>query len=223
MSSSLLHDRILFSCIYPDKPTFSVVPCVFSSTCFAQNLQPTLDKLEPRAIKCVFVDYSPQKGYRCFDHIHCEFYTYADVTFFESLSYFTPMVSSPIPQSMSSSGDLEKDIVRKLLQVYTKCFKDVVSTSLRADLESITTNLDPPHSASLPTDPSLSTAEMDTSASFDLNLPIAHRKGKRPCILHPISNYISYDRLTPLSRQFAISVSFVFIPKSYQEALMFPE
>ena len=66
---------------------FFVVPYVFSFTCFVKNLQPKLDKLESRVIKCVFVGYSrTQKGCRCFDLTHRKFYIYVDVTFFESVS-----------------------------------------------------------------------------------------------------------------------------------------
>ena len=98
MSSSVLHDRIPFSGMYPDKPTFFVAPRAFSSTCFVQNLQPGLDKLESRAIKCVFVCYSQtQKGYRYFAPVHHKFCTSIDVTLFESVPCFAPTVSSPIP------------------------------------------------------------------------------------------------------------------------------
>jgi len=58
LSSSVLQNKISFSCMYPDKPTFSIVHRVFDSTYFVQNLQPGLDKLKPIAIKCVFVNYS---------------------------------------------------------------------------------------------------------------------------------------------------------------------
>ena len=50
MLSPVLHDRIPFSCMYSDKPTFSVISLVFGSIYFVQNLQPELDKLELRAI-----------------------------------------------------------------------------------------------------------------------------------------------------------------------------
>ena len=61
MSPFVPHDKIPFHCLFSDKPTFSVVPRVFGSTCFIQNLKPRLDKLEPRAIKCVFISYSRKK------------------------------------------------------------------------------------------------------------------------------------------------------------------
>ena len=62
-----------------------------------------------------------------FNPILRKFYTSIDVAFFESLPYFAP-IASLIPQPMPSFGDLEKEIVPKLLQVYTELSKDVVST-----------------------------------------------------------------------------------------------
>jgi len=82
MSSSVLHDRIPFSCIYPDEPTFFFVLRVFGSTCFIQNLQPGLDKLESKSIKCVFVVIHELRN-MCFDPVYCKFYTFTDVTFFK--------------------------------------------------------------------------------------------------------------------------------------------
>ena len=59
-----------------------------------------------------FVCYKrTKKCYRCFDLVHHKFYTYADVTFFESVPYFASTASSPIPQHMPSSKDIEKEIV----------------------------------------------------------------------------------------------------------------
>ena len=79
---------------------------------------------------------------------------------------------------MHGLGDLEKEFIPKSLQVYTRCFKDVVSTTLLVDPESIVAYPDPPHYASLPTDHLLPTVEMDTSTSSDLDVPIARQKGK---------------------------------------------
>ena len=83
-------------------------------------------------------------------------------------------------------------------KVYTKCSKNVIFTSLPADLESTSADPDISHSTSLPTDPLFFTVQMDTSSN--LYLSIAHRKSKQSCTQHPISNYVSYDRLIPLSR-----------------------
>ena len=44
MSSFVPHNKIPFSCMYPDKYIFSVVPRVFGSTCYVRNLQSSLNK-----------------------------------------------------------------------------------------------------------------------------------------------------------------------------------
>ena len=45
---------------------FKVPPRVFGCVCFVKDHRPTLGKLDPQAIKCIFVGYaSTQKGYKC--------------------------------------------------------------------------------------------------------------------------------------------------------------
>lgn len=46
-----------------------------------------------------------------------------------------------------------------------------------------------------------STSSGDPSA----DLPIALRKGTRSCTKHPIANFVSFHRLSPLYRNFALS------------------
>lgn len=46
--------------------SFIVPPKVFGCTCFVHEYRSSAGKLDPRAIKCIFVGYSPtKKGYRC--------------------------------------------------------------------------------------------------------------------------------------------------------------
>ena len=48
----------------------SLPPRVFGCVVYVHLPKPTRNKLEPHAVKCVFVGYGVnQKGYRCFDHI----------------------------------------------------------------------------------------------------------------------------------------------------------
>ena len=50
-----------------------------------------MDKLDLRAVKCVFMGYSPtQKGYKCFDPNKQKYFVTMDVTFFLSQSFFNP-------------------------------------------------------------------------------------------------------------------------------------
>ncbi|KAK2414048.1 putative mitochondrial protein [Trifolium repens] len=61
---------------------------IFGCTAFVHEHK-NVGKLEPRAIKCVFVGYSPtQKGYKCFDPKNKKMYVTMDVTFFENKYFF---------------------------------------------------------------------------------------------------------------------------------------
>lgn len=57
----------------------------------------------------------------------------------------------------------------------------------------------------------------------DLDLPIALRKGVRSCTKHPMTNYVSYEKLSPTFLTFTSQLSSVEIPKNVQEALQVPE
>jgi hypothetical protein len=53
---------------------------------------------------------------------------------------------------------------------------------------------------------------------LDLDLPIAICKGKCIRTGHPISEFVSFDRLTPF-KAFSLLISSLVVPKSYKEAL----
>jgi hypothetical protein len=59
-------------------------------------------------------------------------------------------------------------------------------------------------------------------STSDLDLPIAIHKGKRTCTNHPISNFVSFDCLTPF-KAFFLSVSSLVVPNSYKETLSHPD
>jgi len=61
-----------------------------------------------------------------------------------------------------------------------------------------------------------------SASPFDLEILIALRKGKRSYIDHLILNFVSYDYLNIIFRQFALSLSSKSIPMSYTEALLVP-
>lgn len=62
---------------------------VFGCTAFVHEHK-HLDKLDPRAIKCVFTGYSPtQKGYRCFEPKSKRIFVTMDVTFVENQPFFS--------------------------------------------------------------------------------------------------------------------------------------
>jgi len=56
----------------------------------------------------------------------------------------------------------------------------------------------------------------------DLDVSIALQKGKRFCTDHPLYNFVFYDRITPSFCQFVLSLSSIFILRSYENALLVP-
>ena len=57
----------------------------------------------------------------------------------------------------------------------------------------------------------------------DLDVLIILCKHKWSCIDHPIFNFISYGHLNSSFRQFALSLTSVFIPRSYEETILVPD
>ncbi|CAL5366916.1 unnamed protein product [Camellia sinensis] len=96
MPSSVLHFQIPLELLPVTYPTSSLPPRVFGSVCFV-HLQPrTRGKLDPKAVRCVFLGYSAtQKGYKCYDPHSHRLYVSMDVTFRESESVFPGPPPSP--------------------------------------------------------------------------------------------------------------------------------
>ena len=96
MPSSVLHDQIPCSTIFPNQPLFCL-PCVFGCVCFVHILTPGQDKLFAKATKCVFLGFSQlQRGYRCYSIDTNQYFISADVTFFEDSSFFSAIERSHV-------------------------------------------------------------------------------------------------------------------------------
>ena len=81
----------------------SLPPRVFGCAVYVHLPKRARNKLEPRAVKCVFIGYGVhQKGYRCYDPIQKKVYTTLDYEFFEQSYYYTQLS----PQGKNMSDDL---------------------------------------------------------------------------------------------------------------------
>ena len=68
---------------------FPIVPRVFGCTCLSK-ISPTHTKLDNKAVRCVFLGYSSMsKGYRYYDPLTRHFYNYLDVTFLETVPFYS--------------------------------------------------------------------------------------------------------------------------------------
>jgi hypothetical protein len=91
MPSRILKGKSPFEMMIPGKNPSPIPPKVFGCVSFVHNHSPNRDKLDPRAHKCIFLDYfHTQKGYRCYSPSLRKHFVSADVTFFEDVPYYSP-------------------------------------------------------------------------------------------------------------------------------------
>ncbi|KAF9661127.1 hypothetical protein SADUNF_Sadunf19G0035400 [Salix dunnii] len=90
--------------------SFSLLSRLYPSLYEKANKQkldnrPSVGKLDPRAVKCVFVGYSAtQKGYVCWNPVEKRLFVSMDVSFREFEPYYTLEVNSPFGDSPDTSG-----------------------------------------------------------------------------------------------------------------------
>jgi hypothetical protein len=69
--------------------TFVVPPKLFGCTCFVRDHRSSVSKLDPRALKCIFLGYSSgQRGYKCWSPSERRTFVSMDVTFRESEPFY---------------------------------------------------------------------------------------------------------------------------------------
>ena len=82
MSSSVLHDKIPHSILFPNQPLSCLLHRVFGCVYFVHILTPGQDKLSAKATKYVFLGYSRlQRCYRCYSSDTHRYFVSEDVTF----------------------------------------------------------------------------------------------------------------------------------------------
>ncbi|KAL6323926.1 hypothetical protein AAG906_006196 [Vitis piasezkii] len=87
---NVLNPVEILKSFYPHFRTSNgLTPGVFGCTAFVHVYSQHRDKLDPRAIKCVFLGYSStKKGYKCYNPLGRKFYISVDVTFIENKHFF---------------------------------------------------------------------------------------------------------------------------------------
>ena len=228
MPSRILKGKSPFKMFFPGKNPFFVPLRVFGCVSFVHNHSPNRDKLDPCAHKCIFLGYSrTQKGYRCYRPSLRKHFISVDVTFFEDIPYYSPkgrqlqesmlfvsVIPTHVPIAPPTSPISIVPPIPPISQVYIH----------RRNQDVLLVPPPPPVEFSLPLPPSALTFEDSPppQSTSDLDLPIAICKGKRTCTEHPISNYVSFDHLSPSFKAFSLSLSSLVVPKSYREALSHP-
>src|SRR5664279_3304160 len=71
------------------KNDFVVPPKLFGCVCFVRDHRPGVGKLDPKAVKCIFIGYSSgQRGYKCWNPSERRTFVSMDVTFRESEPFY---------------------------------------------------------------------------------------------------------------------------------------
>ena len=128
MSSSVLHDEIPHSILFPNQPIFCLPSHVFGCVCYVHNLTLGQDKLLAKATKCVFLGYSRlQRGYRYYSSDTHQYFVSADVIFFENSSMFlithppsSDVIFLPLLYPIPDTSHVPPATPPRPLQVYTR-------------------------------------------------------------------------------------------------------
>lgn len=219
MPSSVLRGEIPYRVLFPSRSLYNVFPRIFGCVCFVRDHRPSVTKLDPKALKCIFVGYSrTQKGYRCFSPDLNRYLVFADVTFHE----FTPFYPMSVAPSVESVSD-DDFLIYRVVQSDSSPVQQIA----RPPIEHVYTHRWRPQ-RELPLDSALtetvrlSPDPVTVEPSSDLDAPIALRKGKRSCTSHSISNFVNYNDLSPEHCAFVTHLESYSIPKSVSEAVGHP-
>lgn len=106
MPSQVLASQSPISILCSDSHLFLIPPKIFGCVCFVHTQQRDITKLDPKAVKCVFLVYpSSKKWYKCYHPNTGKNFVSMDVTFFELVPFFSS--SSPSLQGEPKGEERE--------------------------------------------------------------------------------------------------------------------
>ncbi|KAL8114744.1 hypothetical protein AgCh_021563 [Apium graveolens] len=183
---------------------------IFGSVCFVHNHSPSRDKLDSRALRCVFIVSYFSPGSSSLLHGEINRHSLDSEATDESL----PFINMPSPNTSPNTSSTPPRLSNESDDINRFDKPDLITYSRRTSDE-ITTL---PHleTSNLEADPIAPIIEPDNGNTLDpyLDLPIAIRKGVRSCTNHRISNFVSYNALSPSSLAFVTSLSSVPVPRT---------
>ncbi|RDY02144.1 hypothetical protein CR513_14444, partial [Mucuna pruriens] len=113
----------------------NLLSCVFGCVAFVHSYNPHRRKLDPRAVKCVFIDYPlNKKGFKCYHPSSRRFFVSMDVTFHETQSFFVcPPLQGGVSIPDNSIEDVTDNMPITLRKGKQSCVKYLISQFVCTD------------------------------------------------------------------------------------------
>ncbi|RDX65732.1 hypothetical protein CR513_55583, partial [Mucuna pruriens] len=186
---------------FPSSPLMLSLPShVFGCVAFVHSHNPHRGKLDPKAVKCVFIGYpSNKKGFKCYHPPSRRFFVSMDITLHETRSFFD---GPPL------QGEIYLEV-------------EPVIESLPFPTQDVQVQVQEDVQVQEVTKPTLVPEQVQMFELDDItnDMPIALRKGKRSCVKYPISQFVCTDDLSIQHQSFNVVTVAIKTPTSVQEAL----
>ncbi|RDX94029.1 hypothetical protein CR513_23634, partial [Mucuna pruriens] len=208
---------------FPSSPLLLRLPChVFGSVAFVHSYSPNHDKLDLRAVKCIFIGYPSNK----MDKI------VITLKIINSLyQWLSPFTKYSLLLALNFRGKDVRDIDHENTQEnhneaksedcneveredhnevggedHNEVEKEVKFTLLLQQIKS--------------SEPEVNILEDDNDSKEVIdNIPITVRKGKRPCARYPISQFVCIDHISLQHESFITTIDAIKMPTLVQEAM----
>ncbi|WVZ58981.1 hypothetical protein U9M48_009193 [Paspalum notatum var. saurae] len=183
--------------------------------------RPSMGKLDPRAVKCIFVGYSSmQKGYKCWNPSERRLFVSMDVTFRESESFYGEKTDLSF---MSEFNSVESDEARR--EGENNGVTNIPTMKNLKTMEAVISG-------------SSSQPRMEAEIGESNPTPCEHNsevrsKAGKPRVRYgfedddddenDIANYVSYESLSPSYKAFLASLQVAAIPRNWKEAKQDPK
>ncbi|RVW42670.1 Retrovirus-related Pol polyprotein from transposon TNT 1-94 [Vitis vinifera] len=208
--TSTLNCDVLFTSDKQKKPDLSHLK-VFGCTCFVHlSATQRRDKLDPKAVKCVFLGYSQtQKGYRCYDTTAKRLFVSRDVQFVET---------SPIFEN-SNQGEILSDFV-SLPEVAANIEQQSIAPTIQHPTEaSVESTINQVVQESAPNiDISEQTTLPRRNPPQERHPPAKFRDYIAAAVRYPPEKFLSYQNLSTSHLAYLTAISSVHEPKNFHEA-----
>lgn len=108
LPTRVLGYKFPFEVVHPTILLFRIPLKGFGCIYFVHVDKSSRTKLDPMALKCIFLGYSPtKKGYKCYHPATCKKSVSMDVNFHETIPFFSLMKSSLQGKCINDAGNVE--------------------------------------------------------------------------------------------------------------------